>query len=203
VAAEWQSQSPGESGQLRTLALALSHIMKVTRIVVAYFHAPAGGLPEVYADEITFKDLAAHRAALNAAMAHVGTGWLRPGPWCGTCPALSACPTQTSTLVALKRSTGPLTAERVGAILETTAQYDKLRDMLRDEARGWIRKNGPAVTPSGSVYELVEKDVTNLSQASIVRALGELKGRKEIERLKRLGAIETSKRVELRRTKGG
>lgn len=198
VAQGWQPQTPAESGQLRTLALALAKLYQTDQVIVAFFHAPLEGQPTVYADMLASEDLISHRKALKSAMSNVGSDWLRPGPWCPLCPGFSICPTQTTTLVELKRGSGALTAERVGAIHQAANLYDNLREKLREEMRAWVTKNGPGIRPDGALVDLVEKEVTGLSQASIVRALGPLKGGKEIERLRKMGAVETKKRLELR-----
>jgi hypothetical protein len=198
VAQGWQPQTPAESGQLRTLALALAKLYQVDQVIVAFFHAPLEGQPTVYADMLTEDDLKAHQKSLKSAMGNVGSDWLRPGPWCPLCPAFSICPTQTTTLVELKRGSGALTAERVGAIHQAAALYDNLRERLREEMRAWVAKNGPGIRPDGALVDLVDKEVTRLSQASVIRALGPLKGAKEIQRLKKIGAIETKTQKELR-----
>ncbi len=198
VAADWQPQTPAELGQLRTLALGLSKIHQVDQVIVALFHARAGSIPIIYADMLTPDDLEAHRKALKAAMGNIGSGWMRPGIWCAHCQAFSICPTQVSALIELKRPPGPLTAERVGAIHQAANLYDNLRKRLAEEIRAWVRLNGSGIRPDGQSVELVEKEVTGLSQASIVRALGKLEGGKMIEKLRKLGAIETKTRMELR-----
>jgi PD-(D/E)XK nuclease superfamily protein len=198
VAADWQPHTPAESGQLRTLALALAKIHKADRVIVAFFHASRGGLPQIYEDVLTPADLEKHRKDLLQAQRRVGNGWLHPGAWCSTCPGWSICPTQTTTLVELKRGGGALTAEKVGAIHQAAAEYDRARDRLREEMRGWVTQHGPGLRPDGKAVDLVGVEKTNLSQASIIRAMGPLKGGKEIERLRKLGAIETRTNLELR-----
>jgi hypothetical protein len=94
-----------------------------------------------------------------------------------------------------------LTAERVGAIHQATAEFDRLRDWLREEMRAWVSIHGPGVRPDGQLVDLTPRTKTNLSQASIVRALGPLKGGKMIAKLKSLGAIETKTNLELRAVK--
>jgi hypothetical protein len=201
VAADWQPQTPAESGQLRTLALALCRLHDADRAIVAFFHAPAGGVPIVLADTLDANDLEKHRKALQAAQKRVGNGWLHPDHHCTYCPAWSICPTNTTSLVELKRQPGPLSAERVGAIHQAAAEYDRLRERLRDEMRAWVVANGVGVRPDGQFVDLVEKEVTGLSQASIIRALGKLEGAKTIEKLRKLGAVETKTRIELRAVK--
>jgi len=198
VAQGWQPQTPAESGQLRTLALALAELYQVDQVIVAFFHVPLEGQPTVYADLLTREDLESHRKALKSALGNVGSDWLRPGPWCPLCPAFTICPTQTTALVELKRGSGNLTAERVGAIHQATALYDNLREKLREEMRAWVSKNGPGVRPDGQLVDLVPRPRTNLSQASVVRAYGPLKGAKVLAKLKADGAIEEKENLELR-----
>lgn len=199
VAQFWQEQTPGESGQLRTLALSLDRLHgPFDLIIVAYGHFRSGSTPIILADELTRSDLEAHRKTLRAAMRNVGSGWLRSGPWCAHCTAFAICPTQSNALVELKR-TGPMTRERVGAVHEQTQIYDALREQLRAEMRAWIRLHGPAIRPTdGRSIDIVTKTVARLSQASIIRALGSLKGKKEIERLRKLGCIEKKEQEEIR-----
>jgi len=201
VGASWQPHTPAESGQLRSLALAFSRLWGAKELFVAFLHAPAGGAPEVLSDRLTLEDLEEHRRNLRRAMGQIGSGWMRPREWCAHCPGFSICPAQSNALVALNRPPGPLSASRVGAIHQATGLYDKLRERLRDEIRAWVKQHGPGIRPDGQIVDLVETETTNLSQASIERALGPLKGAKEIERLNKLGCIEKKKRVELRARK--
>ena len=198
VASSWQPQTPGESGQLRTLALAFSRLYGASEVIVGFLHAPEGSNPEIYSDKLTRDDLDEHRANLRRAFKGIGSDWLRPGEWCAHCPGFSICPAQSSALVAMSRGRGPLNALKVGEIHQATAKYDQLREMLRNEIRAWVKAHGPGVRPDGKVVDLVETEVTNLSQASIERALGPLKGAKEIERLTKLGCVETRKQVSLK-----
>lgn len=199
VAADWQPRTPAENGQLRTLALALLWLHPdVEQIIVAFFHAPASGSAIVMGDELTRADLKAHSKALRQAMGNIGNGWLRDGPWCEYCPAWDLCPTNRNALVELKRGIGPLTREKVGAIHQATATYDQLRDRLRSEIRAWVSTHGEGVRPDGQEVAIIEKEVRNLSQASILRAMGPLKGAKEIDRLEKLGCVEVTTRHELR-----
>lgn len=198
VSADWQAHTPGESGQLRTLALALCRLYDVERAIVAYFHAPAEGHPQVFPDMLLKSDLEAHRKALRFAHVNIGSGWMRPGPWCSHCPAWIDCPTQQSALVDLKRGAGALTSERIGSMHQAMQLYDQMRDRLREEMRAWIRAHGIGVRPDGLVVDLVSRKRSNLSQASIMRTYGALKGAKLIDKLKNEGAIEEIDTLELR-----
>jgi hypothetical protein len=198
VSAGWQPQTPAESGQLLTLASALAKIHGITNIIVAFFHARRDSTPIVLADMVTATDLAAHRRELIAAMANVGSEWMRPGPWCSTCPGRSICPTRTTSLTTLGKPPGPMTSTRLGVIHQTLAEWRKLEEDLVAEMTAWVKANGPGQRPDGQIVDLVERSRSNLSMASIVRAYGPLKGKALIEKLRKEGAIETLSHLELR-----
>ena len=198
VAADWQPRTPAENGQLRTLATAFAALYQADHAIVAFFHAPADGLPEVYADEMNTKDFEEHRLQLKGAMRRIGNGWLRPGDHCAYCPAWRICPTTTTSLTVLQRAGGPLTSQRVGAVHAALQEFNRLGDKLRDEIRAWVETNGPGERPDGALVDLVDKDVERLSKASVLKALGPLKGAKLLESLRQAGALETKTQRELR-----
>jgi hypothetical protein len=198
VAADWQPQTPAESGQLRTLALALATLFEADQVVVAFFHARSGARPVILEDMLQASDLAAHRKALRSALSNIGNGWMRPGPWCSFCPAYMVCPTQTTTLTELKRTSGVMTSEKVGAIHQALATYRGLAEILGEEMRTWVKYHGPGVRPDGQYVDLIPRSRTTLSQASIVRALGPLKGKALIEKLRKLGCVTETENLELR-----
>lgn len=191
--------TPLESGQLKSIALAFSDIHSRSRVVIGFVHAPSNSRPTIYADEIDPKDLRSHGLRLREAFSRIGDGSLRPGDHCRYCPGRSICPTQTNALAALKSNPNQaLTSERVGAIHQALNLYDGLSKTLREQIRSWVKDNGPAVRPDGKVVDLVSKAFSNLSQASIMRAMGPIEGGKELERLEKAGAIERGERMELR-----
>ena len=198
VGADWQPRTPAELGQLRTLACAFAKIHGIDNVIVAFFHARRGAEPIVVADELTPSDLEAHRKALKAAMRNVGSEWMRPGPWCTTCAARKICPTKAPVLAELKRTAGPMTATRIGAIHQILGEYRHLEEDLVSEMRAWIKANGPGVRPDGRSVDLVPRKRSNLSMASIIRAYGPLAGGKLIAKLKADGAIEELENLELR-----
>jgi PD-(D/E)XK nuclease superfamily len=198
VAADWQPHTPAENGQLRTLATACAALYGAKRVVVAFFHAPANGEPIVLADEMVANDFEAHRKQLRGALARIGNGWLRPGEHCSYCPAWRVCPTNTTSLVELKRAGGPLTSTRVGAIHQAMAEYNYLVDKLRTEIRGWVEAHGVAERPDGKLVGIVERDVERLSKEQIIEALGALKGAKLLDALRKQGALVTKTERHLR-----
>jgi PD-(D/E)XK nuclease superfamily len=198
VAADWAPKTPAENGQLRTLATAFASLYGADRAIVAFFHAPASGVPLVLADEMGAEDFETHRRQLRGALARIGNGWLRPGDHCSYCPGWSICPTNTTSLVELKRAGGPLTSQRVGSIHQALGEYNRLAGRLREEIRGWVTKNGIGERPDGGTVELVEREVERLSKASIIAALGPLKGNALLEQLRRAGALESKIELQLR-----
>ena len=201
VAADWQPRTPAENGQLRSLATAFADLYDPDLVIVAFFHAPLEGLPQVMADELTVSDLCQHRTELTKAWRRLGNGWLHPGDWCSYCPAWSTCPTNTTSLTVLQRAGGPLTAQRVGAIHAALSEFNRLGDKLRTEIRDWVARNGPAERPDGSTVELVEKMVERLSKSSVLAALGPDKGNAMLDSLRSCGALAEKAQLELRAVK--
>jgi Protein of unknown function (DUF2800) len=201
VAADWQPRTPAENGQLRSLATAFADLYDPDLVIVAFFHAPLEGLPQVMADELTASDLRQHRAELAKAWKRLGNGWLHPGDWCSYCPAWSACPTNTTSLTVLQRAGGPLTAQRVGAIHQARREFNRMSDRLGEEIRAWVATNGPGECPDGSTVELVEKMVERLSKRSILDALGPEVGERMLEELRECGALAEKPQLELRAVK--
>ena len=198
VGQEWQPQTPAESGQLLTLAAALSKLHEVDQIILAFFHARRDSTPIILDDMVTASDLETHRKRLVAAMKNIGSEWMRPGPWCTHCRARSICPTRTTALTALGKPPGPMTSQRVGHVHQTLAEWRKLEEDLVAEMRSWVKANGPAQRPDGWLVDLVPRKRTNLSQASVIRAFGPLKGAKILAQLRAAGAIEEIENLELR-----
>jgi len=185
---------PDRSGQLRSLALGFrSH----REMVLAFLHAPSHSGPVIYAAEINDETLIKHKDAIAKAWDKIGDGSLRPGPACAYCPAAQQCPLNANNLVELKAK-GDLTAARVGQIHETLGAYDKLAKMLRERICGYVRANGPVQRPDGKILDFVTRPFSNLSGASIKRALGEVEGAKMLELLEKKKCIEHGEREELR-----
>ena len=191
-----------ESGQLLSLALAACRLYGVEKAFIGYLHAPGHMEPTVYADSVDAKSLQLHADALLAAYRSIGDGRLRPDSYCKWCQAFSVCPSNAGALVELRGKRALATAEDVGAahqrLQEMRKRFAALEAQVDAEIRSWITQNGDAVRPDGKDVGFVPRPFTNLSQASIKRALGELKGAKEIERLRKLGCIESGERKELR-----
>jgi hypothetical protein len=191
---------PGESAQLKALALAASRLYGFGAAVVAILHAPREGVPVVYSDELNTQDLLAFRSELRLAWSKIGDGTMRPGGQCKWCPALTVCPTSSSLLVDLRASKTlqVSTAEEIGAIHMELSRYEALAKQLKEEMKDWVVKNGPAIRPDGKWVDLVEKSKENLSKASIERGVGKVAAVKIIEDLRKKKCIDKSTWLELR-----
>jgi uncharacterized protein DUF2800 len=198
----WEVGSPRESGQLRSLALGGCRLYNANRAIVAFLHAPENMAPTVYADTLDADDLKQHAADLRDANARAGDGSMKPGEHCKYCRVFSVCPTNAGALVQLRGSFAIRSAEDAGLAHQTLGEFRRrfasIDAAVDAEIRAWITKHGDALRPDGREVGFVERDYTNLSQASIVRALGKLEGGRLIQKLKKLGCIEESKRRELR-----
>jgi hypothetical protein len=195
---------PCESGQLKSLALAACRLTGAKRAIIGFPHAPSDSSPIILADELIGDELDAHRDALRDAFARIGDGSLKPGEHCKWCPALPICPAHTSALAEMRGDSSVLaTAEDVGRahqrLTQLRSQFKQYDALITAELRAWVRKNGAAPRPDGGTVDLVERSYESLSKSSIVRALGPIRGGREIRRLEKLGCVEESKRVELRK----
>jgi len=208
--------SPLEKAQLKTLGL-VPHFLKKGRVIVGVLHADRRGLPTVYADEAEVSELDAHSAALAKSLGRVGDGSMRPGPWCSRCPAREVCPAQHGEL--LKRSGAivaqsmgvkeflegddqsrlALAARDVGRVHQMAGELESLLKVLRQEIRQRV-EDSPSeviVRPDGRELALVPRRYERLSKTSVLEALGKLKGEKELNRLRKLGALSHEERLEL------
>lgn len=204
-------QEVEKSGQLKTIGLALGKFFGATSVTLGLVHAPAIGSVDILVDEFTLEDYLAddrlrrHAIDLVVAQGNRGNGSLRPGEWCKWCPALAQCPAHTSALAEMRGNSSLATPEDVGQahqkLTQFRSQFRQYDELITRELRQWVKANGAAPRPDGQSVDLVERPYSNLSQLSIIRALGELHGKREIERLRKLGCIEEGRRPELRATK--
>lgn len=202
--------SPTENDQLLSLALTATYLWPESEwkngIIVGILHAPGDCAPTLYADTIPEVDLLRHYEKLRVAHVNEGSGLLRPGPYCKWCQVFSECPTNAPALgeITKTRLDELTTPEAVGSAYERLKdfqrRFESLAGVVDAEIRSFVSKNGFALTPSGKTLEFHEESRDNLSKASIVRALGDVKGGREIERLRKLGAIEKTTRKVLKAT---
>jgi PD-(D/E)XK nuclease superfamily len=198
------------AGQLLSLMLAVSRVAAfeneqghgppIKRRCIAFLQAQAGVPPVILADTVSEEELINHRMRLAKAQARIGDGSLVPGEHCRYCPAFMICPTQTSSLVALKKN-GPLTSERVGEIHQALGEYAHLKERLGEMIHGWVKQHGAVTRPDGKVLAFISRPYSNLSQASIRRALPTKEAEALINKLRANGCIEEGEREELRAVK--
>jgi hypothetical protein len=190
------------SGQLLSLALAFQRMLSWQgEIIIGIGHTPWTGITTIYVD--TADGLEQHADKLRRAFEQRGSSWLHPHAGCPLCPAFSICPTQTPTLDIIRRKHGALTTrEEVGSahyhLQVYRKQFEKLDSIITSQIRDAVAAMGPCPRPDGKVVDLVKRPFTNLSMSSIKRQLGEVEGKKLIDKLEELGAIEHGERYELR-----
>lgn len=165
---------------------------------VAILHTPRGGVPVVYASEVTRKELEKHRKTLHRQKLRIGDGSMTPGPHCRTCPAREDCPTQVGDLLVrtekLSRGFPEVSAlarnQEVdpGKFLEMSTGLLKLIDKARDELTENVRAGEVYENSKGQTYEIQHIEFDALSKASLERGLGKLRAAEEFDRLKALGA---------------
>lgn len=197
---------PAEHSQLHTLAVIVSAFLKNPKSVTLALHwAPRRGLPEIRAKVISPARLESHTKDLRRADDEIGSDRLRVGPECAYCPARHQCPTRTNALALFTPAdaalTRPWTPAEAGFVHERLAFYRDMARMLEDKVRATVVEAGVAERPDGKVVRLEPRPFSNLSLASIHRALPKDEAEALIDELGSKGCIETSERLELRARK--
>lgn len=212
-----------KSAQNMTLALGLLKLLSrkfpIKRVVVAIHHAPRDGGPTtVYPEEVSFDELRAHREAIRRKLAVVDDGYMRPGPWCKYCPAKTICPVEHAELLDVARqflpglmnkasamvlasgnNAGLTRAERWGHVHQLMEVYDALRERVDGRLRQELAEIREGVRPDGVTVSFVKKAVERLSKGGLERQLGKLAAGREINRLRKLGGLEVTTQLEMRK----
>ncbi len=194
---------PSEMPQMLTLAL------QTQADAVAILHSPREGVPVMYVDAVPSDVLEAFADKLRTAMARIGDGSLRPGPWCQRCSARIGCPAGDADL--LKKANAlikvAVTSEEMGRPLDKgrfhvfLQELDRLAKRAKEVLKADVKAGEIIVRPDGQILVLNERSAESLSKASIVRALGKQKGEALIESLRKKGCVSTSTWEELRAVK--
>lgn len=189
--------SPERDAQMLTLA------WMTGAFKVAVLHAPRGSFPVVYEGEVTGPVLDGHLEAIKKAWARIGDGSMRNGPHCRFCPAKSNCPTQVGELLVqttalVRKVTGiPLDLANVpdlGEFHSMLGDLEKLAKVARSELKERVRSGEVIERPrDGKTLMIQTAEMETLSKSSIVKALGAKMGEAEIERLRALGCMNTTK----------
>jgi hypothetical protein len=192
---------PLESSQLKSLVQATTVRIKAKRPAGAIFHTPRDGSGGwIYADDFEKPMLKQHAIALKEAWQQIGSGTLKPGPYCTDCKAITFCPAHTSALVQLRTATGTaLTKERIGDIHQTIAFWNAFAEKVdREVIRPWIKKNGAAVRPDGKVVDFTTKEVERISKNAVIEAEGAAAAEKVFIEWRKKGWLKKKPQEELR-----
>ena len=201
--------SPEALPQLLTL-FAGTPLGPKDKAIAAIFHAPRGGDPIVYSAEVSRAAIREHRTVLFGQLSRVGDGSMRPGPACRYCPARDVCPTRDADFLNAITVAGGVLAKREPPSLVTPqklGQLHQLREEIlrfceksQDMTRAWVRENPSSIVerPDGKVLVLKDVERETLSKESVIAALGEKAGEKELERLRKLGCLKSTTRTEMR-----
>ena len=106
----------------------------------------------------------------------------------------------TGALAAFATPGGALaTPEDVGRLHYFVKQFEKLSGAAGSLMKTWVSEHPEevAVRPDGKLLVLKEKSYEQLSKASIIRALGKVRGEALIAELRENGVIEMQERIEL------
>lgn len=223
---------PLDKAQLLSLAAAVMRVTGATEAIVAVLHARRWGLPKVYADRVKLSELGNYEKRLTTSIARIGDGSMRPGPWCGRCPARDVCPAKDSELLtragdvltgltaaggALSnggvtgkdlaiRSKAVMSVEKkMGLLYSVVKKAEIMAGRARDEIKKAIIASGGRLvpeTPDGEVLIVREYEKENLSKSGVIEAYGKTKGEKMLSRLRADGAITKTKVQQLWPDKG-
>lgn len=182
---------------------------------VAIFHADRRGLPMLYSEPYGRSERRLHSAELYEALARIGHGFLRPGPQCGRCPAKLTCPAHaaellsesTATLVQsanalavepirglLAPDTGATLEVRVASLYELLKKFRALEKAGSDEIKRLVKDGAVVEMRDGRTLTIQRQTYETLSKKSVLEAFGAVAGAKELERLRKKGAIRETTR---------
>jgi len=208
---------PDRLPQLLTLVGGADVNCNSTHVVVAIFHARRRGLPIVHSEMVRDETWQAHGEKVRAALTRIGDGTMRPGPWCGYCPAREVCPAKdgelleqasgllrglhakgSESLLVQNGNAGLTRAQALGKLYDIVKKSEALASRARDEIRAEIlRTNVMPELPDGKHLTVIDQTVERLSKSTLQRGLGKLAAEKEIARLRRLGGLEKSTHKQL------
>ena len=191
-------------------------------VELGVFHADRRGLPAIYTDPYEPHDMRVHVVALHAALQLIGTKFLRSGAHCSHCPIKTACPMYTADLLAegvadLVRAATVFglepvnpkalhviqddttsdvvpVEERAGVLYDLLKRFKALEELGREEIKRLVRAGSIIETKEGKTLAIRTQTYETLSKKSVVEALGKVEGEKELERLRKKGAVREATR---------
>jgi hypothetical protein len=197
VVIDWKtgqsSYDAENNGQLKSLSLSLSRIYNKLHISVRVFIIRIDDeLVESNEAFLEPKVLEIHRKKLKGGLklAMLPYPPMKIGPDCKYCNALEVCPSQQDPFSVVEYDM--LDAEEVGFIYDRILAAEKLLQKKRARINQYIASNGPVPRDNGKWLTLKKVTKENISKASIVRALGDIKGHEFIDELRNKGVIEES-----------
>jgi len=151
---------------------------------------------EPYEAATTIEEIEAHRDKLKIAMRSMlsKNPAMVPGTYCNWCNALEVCPAQAGAYNAplLLRDfvDGALDRDQMGMVYGRLLAAENLVKKVRERITQYVKDNGPLELDNGKYAKIVPGKMSNLSQASIKRALGLVQGNDVIQQLREAGCIE-------------
>ena len=205
VVIDWKSGQSNydakENGQLKSLGLGFDRHFNPNESAGAYVAIIRIDDEFIELSEafIGPKKLEKHRKALKVAIrgAIEPNPALRIGPHCKYCIALEVCPAHQQPM-ALADTIDAMEPEQIGHLYDRLIPADKLLEKLRARVNDYIDSNGSVPRENGKWLVREPYTEENLSKASIKRKLGEVKGHELIEKLRKMGVIETTEGMRLR-----
>lgn len=202
VVIDWKSgvssYDAEKNGQLRTLGLGFSKLLNRSNAHVAIIRIDDDFI-ELNEGQIGPKHFAKHRVALKHAMmkAFSTNPPLRIGPHCNYCPALPICPAHQQPLALADFDL--VEPNQIAHVFERLTPAENLLKNIRKKIKNYVDVNGPVELETKAKFlQVIEGTEENLSKASVIRALGEVKGQELLDHLRSIGAIETKKTFTLR-----
>ena len=203
---------PSSIPQMKTLGLVAPTALGAE---VGIFHADRQGLPSIYVEPYEIEDQREHATALRRGLDMIGTGFLRPGPQCKRCPARLTCPAHAADLLSegtaalveganalavepiaglLAPETGASIEVRAGALHELLKKFRQLDKAGWEEIKRLVKSGAVIETREGKVLAIQTQTYETLSKKSVLEAFGPVAGEKELERLRKKGAIRETTR---------
>jgi hypothetical protein len=151
---------------------------------------------EPYEAETKIEDLDKHRKVLKLSLSQAlgKNPPMVPGTYCNWCNALEICPSQAGAyntpLLLREFVDGALDRDHMAMIYGRMISGENLLKKVRDRITSYVKDNGPLELDNGKYAKVVPGTNSNLSQASIKRALGLVQGNDVIQQLREAGCIE-------------